>query len=48
MFKVPDLFHWTVVITSLKHLEEINKAPDNALSSIEATIEVSSNLLQHL
>ena len=42
MFKVPDLFQWAIVATGSKHIEELYKAPDNALSFDDATIEVSS------
>ena len=42
LFKVPDLFQWVIVASNSKHLEDLYKAPDNVLSSIDAQVEVSS------
>jgi cytochrome P450 len=35
-FKVAELFHWIVVISSREHLEELWRAPDDTLSFAEA------------
>ena len=42
MFRIPDVFHWIVVATDSKHIEDIYKAPDNVLSNVEPIDEVSS------
>jgi hypothetical protein len=42
MFKIPNLFQWSVVVTDSKHIEDIYKAPDNALSIMKAIEDVSS------
>jgi hypothetical protein len=42
LYKVPDLFQWIVVATSLKHIEDLYKAPENVLSALEPIEEVSS------
>jgi len=42
MFKVPDLFQWVIIATGSKQIEELYKAPENILSSVDANVEASS------
>ena len=42
VFRVPDLFRWSLIASGSKHLEELYKAPENVFSSMEAINEVSS------
>ena len=44
-FKVTDLGHWRVVLSSREHVEEIRRASDDTLSSAEAANEVSNLFL---
>ena len=41
-FKVAELHHWIVVLSSREHVEEIRKTPDDTLSFAEAATEVNS------
>ena len=41
-FKVAELYHWVVILSSREHVEEIRKAPDDTLSFAEAASEVSN------
>jgi len=42
IFKVATIDKWMVVVTGRKRLDELRKAPDDALSFQEATDEVCS------
>ena len=42
VFRVPDLFRWSLIASGSKHLEELYKAPENVFSSMEAIHEVIS------
>ena len=42
MFKIPDMFHWIVVATGSKHIEDIYKAPESVLSNSGPIEEASS------
>ena len=44
-FKVANVFSWVVVISSHDHIEEFRKAPEDVLSSSEATNDVSQCLV---
>jgi hypothetical protein len=44
-FKVAELFHWIVVISSREHLEELWRAPDDTLSFAEALNDASTYFL---
>ena len=43
-FKVADRYRWIVVLGGRQHIEELRKAPDDALSFPEAANDVCSKI----
>ena len=41
-FKIAELWHWRVVLSSREHVEEIRRAPHDTLSAAEAANDVTS------
>ena len=40
-FKIADHFRWTVILGSREHIEEVLRAPEQVLSFMEGTADVS-------
>ena len=43
-FKVADRYHWIVVLGNRQHIDELRKAPDDALSFLDAANDVRSEI----